>query len=61
MSAKMYGLLQGQIPNLVSEQINLSDLGLAVRNFPQVQQLRIVRPDQQLADRLQSLHARWPL
>ena len=61
MSEKMYGLLQGQIPNLVSALINLSDLGLAVRNFPQVQQLRIVRPDQQLADRLQSLHARWPL
>ncbi len=61
MSEKMYGLLQGQIPDLVSAQINLSDLGLAVRDFPQVQQLRIVRPSQQLADRLQSLHARWSL
>ena len=58
MPEEMHALLLEQFPNLGATVINLADLRLEVRDFPKVQQLRVIRPSQNMADQVLARHTR---
>ena len=59
LSNHMHGMLQEQVPKLFTTEINLPNLGLVVRDFPQVRQLWAVRPSQAMVDRLRTDNRGW--
>lgn len=56
MSKQTYGLLQQQVPGLAAVELQLADLGIAVRDFPEVKQLYIVHPSHALASHLANVY-----
>jgi class 3 adenylate cyclase len=57
MPEEMHALLLAQIPNLAATAVNLSDLSLEIRDFPQVRHLKVIRPSQDMADQMLAHHS----
>ena len=59
MSEQMHRLVKQQVPDLLASELNLAELQVTVRDFPQVQKLFVVQPSQALASRLANLQSGW--